>query len=449
MRITLATAELKRALTASEKCAPAKTTIPVCSHVLIECLPSGVRLSVTDLETGRQEMLDYSDSAANVGADWRRCVDVRALKALLPSTVKRIKAAPTVEFYTDTDADDVLRIAVGGAESMLRGLPPQDFPVLPFAPLDTGETQDRGAIPGKEYRETVAGIFSAVSTEESRFQLSGALFELNGKLCITATDGHRLHRSSTDYRVPPAGSGPGLLVPRDALDIMLRDSAFGPATRKIPTGDVYKSGPRKGEPKMKSAQVWPDVYISSTETHVYFETSRRVRYVSRILEGNMPDVDRVIKTETPDLIISTDAENLRATMASISHMTGDGARAIRMELDGELPVFSAANPDRGTSTATMNGRTAMTGRLGVWLDAKERKTREAMKPRALKRAQARDASRDRPQSLGINPDYVIEAMTGWAAESIVELHLWSSSCQMQVVRQGDPSEIRVVMPIRL
>lgn len=236
MKITLSTADLKRALKDSARVAERKTTIPVLSHVLIQCEPGGVRLSVTDLEMSRQEMLPYvrpvpadRHDPATFQPDrlWSRCVSVSALFKLLPTTASRVKAAPVVDLDIDGAKDEqALWVSVGGAGTMLRGMPTEDFPTLPFAaPRYTGkrhtgkpktELPEAAVVPGAPFRRTIKKVFSAISTEESRFQLSGALFELTTgsglprskeggadgsseeyNLRMVATDGHRLNRAET------------------------------------------------------------------------------------------------------------------------------------------------------------------------------------------------------------------------------------------------------------
>ena len=460
MKISLNTVDLKSALKNAARVIERKATIPVfsgapwprakrqlCGHVLLELESSGIRISATDLEISRQEIVPYAQKIGPMGAptEWQRAVDCRALFALLPTTVARIKAAPTVDLTADPYHDDgVIHVDVGGSETMIRTLPAKDFPILPFAaPRYTGkrptwptsELPDPAVIAGEDFRGTVEKVISAISTEDSRFQLSGALFELReDSLRMVATDGHRLNRAETSFRVSPdhmlrpsEDPNPKVLVPRKMLASAIVDSAFG-AIRKQRKVGVYKSGPRKGQDKMQAVQSWPDVHITTTDVHVHMESSRGVRYVARILEGCFPDYDRVIKEDAAELTITTTAEDLRAALASVSHMTGDRARAIRLDLAGDLPVFSAANPDRGTAESTLNGRTTMAGRMGRLEN---------------------QAESDRVESFGLNPDYLSQAIKPFGADSEIELSLWDS-CSQFVVRSGEDTSFRaVIMPVRL
>ena len=82
----------------------------------------------------------------------------------------------------------VLTIRAGKSRFKIHGLSPDDFPTLP-----TVEDGRRVEIPFTDFRRMIAKILFAVSAEESRFQLNGALLKLkDGSLEMVATDGHRL-----------------------------------------------------------------------------------------------------------------------------------------------------------------------------------------------------------------------------------------------------------------
>ncbi len=513
MKIALKTADLKRALKDCARVVERMSRIPILSHVLIKCQATGVLLSVTDLEVSRQELIPYAEplepdtrDKLTDGICWSRVVSVSALAKLLPSTLARVKASPVVILTPSRSDDpetsaDALYISVGGASTMIRTLPAEDFPTLPFpkSRLVGKRRPEPAVIPGQSFRRTINKIFSAISTEGSRFQMSGALFELTTgtglprslendgaqiadsdevygrkmahgeyNLRMVATNGHVLNRAETGYRsgssvyssrnggarqhVLCSGSSDlSLMVPRKAIDAMQKDAAFGPVKRRKKIG-VFVSGKRKGEDKFQAVQSWADVHVTATEQHVMFETSRGVRIVARILEGDFPDYGRVIDTGTPELTIETTVEDLRVALDNVSHMTGDRARAIRLDLSGDLPVFSAANPDRGTAEATLNGKTTMSGRL-KWNKRKKvsKKARATLSPHEIRCLEVIEAAPEpeRVESFGVNPDYVAQAIAPFSADSEITILLTDSNSQFLIHSGEDESFRAVVMPIRL
>jgi DNA polymerase-3 subunit beta len=109
----------------------------------------------------------------------------------------------------------------------------------------------------------IGKVLFAVSSEESRFQLSGALLKLKGKRAeMIATDGHRL--ALIDVALPRAASGEeAVLVPRKALHELLR---------------------LEGEGSLE---------LRRGEHHLAFRAGER-EMICRILEGSFPDYERVI-----------------------------------------------------------------------------------------------------------------------------------------------------------
>ena len=110
----------------------------------------------------------------------------------------------------------MLTILVGKSRFKVRGLPAEDFPTLP----EIGEV-DPARIPFRTFRTMISKIFYAISSEESRFQLSGALLELKpDTLVLVATDGHRL--ALVESVVEGLEEAEGVLVPRKTLQELQR-----------------------------------------------------------------------------------------------------------------------------------------------------------------------------------------------------------------------------------
>ncbi len=419
MQIQFDTAQLKACLTASAKVAGKRTTIPSLSHVLIETDSQGACFSVTDLEVSRQQWLKYQEPSTD-WPTWKVAVSVGALLKCLPKSVKDLKRSPLVTLESKPDC--LLAVSIGGAESVLRCSPREEFPTLPI-PEGCDDVTEPAVMAGDAFRDLVGKVFTSISTEESRFQLSGALLECNGQPRMVATDGHTLHLADGAYKVAPA-SDMSALIPRWMLACSLTDPALGPQKRYQKVGE-YKAGKRRGEPRFGNVQVWPDVYVSTSEHHIFIATSRGVRYNARILEGTFPDYNRVIKTDPPECEIVTSAGDMVRALEAVSHMTGDRARAIRLDLDGEFPRFSAKNPDRGDSHVVLNGSTELFGKL----------LREST-------------------SLGINPDYILRALkrgAKWTVpeDSMIHLRMYDENSQTVLHADADPSLRVVIMPIRI
>ncbi len=429
----VSTAEMKRALQACAKVAESRPTIPILSYVKVETDDHGCRLSVTDREVSRMEVIE---AAVAPGEEWAAAVHIKSLQKLLPKKVADIKRAPVVELNPGNDSEPTLVVVAGGGVSTLRTLPAEEFPTLP-APEASSEVTEPAVFRVNAWRGMIGKVFSAISSEESRFQLSGALFELGEVPVAVATDGHRLHKAVGTFRVRQPLEWPfttesgkcriaeeATLVPRALLACVQTDPAFADRKVKEQCGEL-KSGPNKGRPKYRTVHYPRDLYFSRSEHHIWIETPG-VRYCSRILEGTFPDYGRVIKEDKPECEIIASAGDIRRAIAAVEGTVGDRARAVRLDLSGTFPVFSAKCPDKGASSAELNGSTELLGKLAKLDTEEEAKT-----------------------SIGMNPDYLIDAFKPYHDEERVHVHLWDENTQAVVHVESDPSLRAVVMPIRL
>ncbi len=176
------------------------------------------------------------------------------------------------------------------------------------------ESDSSQAVPFNQVKSMISKVLFAVSTEESRFQLNGALFKIKDDgLEMVATDGHRL--ALVENALEGGKAEDGVLVPRKALQELQRFEGDG------------------------------ELGLSRNEHHLSFRLGRR-ELICRILEGTFPDYERVIAKDN-DKQVGFDRKELAAAVQRVALLTGDRTRAVRLHFeDGKLNI-SAANPDLG------------------------------------------------------------------------------------------------------
>jgi DNA polymerase-3 subunit beta len=220
-----------------------------------------------------------------------------------------IRAVSGEEVRLVLEDEKRLVIEAGNSRFKINGLSPEDFPTLP-------EVQQEGTvdIPFADLKRMISRVIFAVATEESRFQLNGALLGFqDGALQMVATDGHRL--ALVENALEGSAAAEGVLVPRKALQELMRFEAEG------------------------------SVAFSRSEHHLSFRVGQR-ELICRILEGTFPDYERVISKDN-DKLATFDRKTLAEAVQRVALLTGDRARAVRLSLsDGKL-MMSAANPDLG------------------------------------------------------------------------------------------------------
>jgi DNA polymerase III subunit beta len=303
-----------------------KTTIPVLSHIL---------LKANDPRQGPQEDTEQLHLAAtdlDVSLTSRCDAEVKeggAIAVQAKKLIEIIRSLSAPEVLLVQEEPRVLSIRAGTSRFKIHGLAADDFPTLPTTPAaspppphapdapDAPDGANRMLIPFADFRRMVAKILFAVSAEESRFQLNGALFKVKeGSFEIAATDGHRLALvEKREEGLGRSGAEDSVLVPRKALQELQR---------------------LEGEGALEFCR---------GEHHLSFRLGRR-ELICRILEGTFPDYERVIAKDNDKKIVF-DRKALAEAVQRAALMTSDRARAVRLHFAPQQLVISAVNADLG------------------------------------------------------------------------------------------------------
>jgi DNA polymerase-3 subunit beta len=275
-----------------------KTTIPVLSHILLTGEGDQLRLAATDLDVSLT-----SACRGDVVSDGGIAIPAKKFMEI-------IRAVVGDEVHLMEEEPQWLTIRAGRSRFKIHGMKPEDFPQLP-------EVSEEFAleIPFQVFRSMISKVLFAVSAEESRFQLNGALLKLKGDTVeMVATDGHRLALVETGL-ASGGGHEDSVLVPRKALQELQRFEG-GETLR-------YRRG----------------------EHHLSFLLGRR-ELTCRILEGTFPDYERVIARDN-DKHVLVERRALHDAVQRVALLTGDRARAVKLQFQADALSLYTANPDLG------------------------------------------------------------------------------------------------------
>jgi DNA polymerase-3 subunit beta len=185
----------------------------------------------------------------------------------------------------------------------------ESFPELPVMPESVAE------LPAKQLTAMIARTMFAISMEESRFTLNGALLLLadNG-LTMVATDGHRL---AYVHKPKPEGAAGHIayraLVPRKAM---------GEITKLADDPDAT-------------------VRFAGDDNHLFFEFGPRL-LITRKLTGNFPDYERVLPQDNTN-IARISKDEVKAAIERVAQFADERSRAIRVQFTtGEVRIFSSS-----------------------------------------------------------------------------------------------------------
>jgi DNA polymerase-3 subunit beta len=310
MELIVGKADLQKELQLCQGVVEKRSTIPILSNVLLKAADGRLQIAATDLD-----VTILSSCAARVTTPGGVTIEAKRLFDI-------VRSLPDEDVHIAIQENNSVSIEAGTAKFRLLGLPAEDYPTLP-----TVNVADAYTLPLNELKTMVAKVKFAITHEETRFQLNGALLKIQPtKMEMVATDGHRMALINF-----PQGTGSGkkkgsdltILVPRKALDEILR----------LETGEDG------------------NVLFGVSENQLFFEAGDR-RLMARMIDVNFPNYMEVIARDN-DRKVMVDRERLLATIRRISLVANERTRAVRFDFaPGKLTV-SSTNPELGDARETV------------------------------------------------------------------------------------------------
>lgn len=296
MEFTIARTDLVRELGLLQGVVEKRTTIPILSNVLVEASGDRITLTATDLELGIRCSCPAKVKKAGSGTiPAKRLLDY-------------VRLLPEAEISVKVGDNHWANITCGRSRTRIAGMSRDSYPELPAS------TEKVADLPAGLLSSMIQQTIFAISNEESRFTLNGALMLLKGDgLVMVATDGHRL--SMSERPLDTGGvSGFRALIPRKAM------------------GEILKL---TGEAGADST-----IAFSSTDNHLFFQIGERL-LISRKLTGNFPDYERVLPKEHPHSVALT-KEELKAAIERVAQFSDERSHAVRVQVSaGELKIHSS------------------------------------------------------------------------------------------------------------
>ena len=278
-----------------------KNTIPILANVLIEAKGNEVRMLATDLEVA---LRSRCDAAVSKGG---------SLTLPAKKLYEIVKALPETDVRIQEDKNGV-KVAADKFDSRMQTLPREDFPSLPET---TGAAS--ATLPREALREMVAKTQFAITGEDTRYFLNGALFVLRSdSMSLVATDGHRLalvtvKREGADEAVK-AGEEVKVILPKKTL---------------LELGKLL-------------SEADADIRYERGENHLFFAVGDRV-LISRMIDGQFPAYERVIPKGN-DKDIEFDRERLTNAVKRVALLSNERSRAVKFEIDkGKVDVTSSSS----------------------------------------------------------------------------------------------------------
>ena len=290
-----------------------KNTIPILANVLMEGKDNEIRMLATDLEVG---LRSHCDAQVEKGG---------TLTLPAKKLYEIVKALPETEVRITEDKNGV-KVVADRFESRLQTLPKEDFPAVPEASGNFSATLPRNAV-----REMVAKTQFAITGEDTRYFLNGALFILAPtSMSLVATDGHRL-----------------------AL-VNVERPADGKTSKEMQKEDIRAILPRKTlwELGRLLTEGEGDIRYERGENHLFFEIGGRM-LISRMIDGQFPAFERVIPKGN-NRRIEFERERLTNAVKRVALLSNERSRAVKFQLDKGKVEVTSSSPEFGEAKETLS-----------------------------------------------------------------------------------------------
>ena len=303
MELVVRKSDLLRELQLFQGIVERKNTIPILANVLMEANDKEVRLLATDLEVGLR-----SRCAASVSSEGALTLPAKKLYEI-------IKALPETDIRIEEDKGGV-KVAADRFDSRMQTLPKEDFPTLP----ETGGTPS-ATLPRSAVKEMIAKTQFAITGEDTRYFLNGALFVLSREaMTLVATDGHRL------ALVTVGRDTTGVAKDEPEIRVILPKKTLWELAKLLAEGD---------EP----------IRYERGENHLFFDVGGRV-LISRMIDGQFPAYERVIPKNN-DKKIEFERDRLASALRRVALLSNERSRAVKFQIDKGKVEITSSSPELG------------------------------------------------------------------------------------------------------
>lgn len=307
MELTLARGDFLNELTLMQGVVERKNTIPILSNILLKASDGHLNFTSTDLD-----LTLLSQAKARVSRPGSVTVPARKLFDL-------IRNLPEADVSLKLMENHYLAVTCERSHFRLVAQPAEDFPTVPKV-----EGKGEVSFPLGLWKRLTRKVLYAVSAEETRFQLMGALLKESGaQFELVATDGHRL--ALVDFSRPEKKPGlPNVLVPKKALQEILKMDGGEDAT----------------------------VTIRHSENHLLFTVGNR-QLVARLLDVNFPDYEKILGKGNDKIAIVSRAA-LSSAIRRVSLFAPERARGVKLSFEKNTLTITSASQELGEGTETLD-----------------------------------------------------------------------------------------------
>src|SRR5262245_18857770 len=304
MELTISKSDLLKELTATQGVVERKTTIPILSNFLFEASGDKLAITATDLDLSLR-----TSAPAKVKKEGSCTGPARKL-------YDYVKLLGDGEISIKLLENHWVHIRSGRSNTKMVGMARANFPALPVFPAESAIQ-----IPAAVLKNLIAKTIFAISNEESRYTLNGALLVLKPEsLTMVATDGHRLaHIEHGNSKLAVSGE----------MRVLVPKKAMAELSTLLSVSDA------------------PTIDFAKDESTLFFRVGGRL-LTSRQLTGQFPNYEAVLPRDN-NKSVTVHCDELSAAIQRVAQFADERSNAIRMRLEKNELKVSSSNTETGES----------------------------------------------------------------------------------------------------
>lgn len=351
-----------------------RATIPILSGIKLDLSEDELILTGSDTDISIEIKIPVSDDL-NVESTGSIVLPARFFSEI-------VKKLPGKDFSFEVKESFQTKISSENSEFTINGLDANNYPRLPEIPDESSFT-----IAGKILREIINETQFAVATQESRLVLSGVHFTFSpDSIKAVATDSHRLSERTIALENGPQAK----------TDLIIPGKSLQELSRIIGEAD-------------------PEVKVCPGDNQVLCQIGN-ISFYSRLLDGNYPDTDRLLPTESTTSV-EFDLAELSSALDRASLLTHAGRNnVVNLDLDVE------------------NGQVKLTGTSAEIGNVEEAVSFKNLEGQNL--------------TISFNPDYLRDALRASVTDAVVMKFTQPLRPFTVTPNKDDVQFIQLITPVR-
>ncbi|MEK7622999.1 MAG: DNA polymerase III subunit beta [Patescibacteria group bacterium] len=313
MKIEILQENLNELIQSASRVVSGKGQLPVLNNVLLSAEKGQLRVTATNLETG-----------INL---WRGVKVIEDGKVTVPAKIflEMVASLPKGVVKIETEAEKI-SVSCEGYKAKINGIAAEEFPEVPSLRQGKKEPEKGLMIKKDEFIKAVERVAIAAGTDEARPIFTGIKLEIGPDgVRMAATDGYRLSIKKIAGKSKEKGT---MVIPAKALSEMAK-----------------AAGQENGE----------EVGLVAAEAEKQLIMSiGGVEVVTRLLEGEFPDFDKIVPTVKGTSVIM-ETEELKQAVRAAAVFAKDSANIVKFKIGKKEISISANAPQVGENEVKMEG----------------------------------------------------------------------------------------------